>query len=234
VVSKARHVSTLEVDGLRVELQRRQMKTVRLSARPDGSIRLSAPHSVDEALLRNFIRKNRDWVIRERDRSLTARAPSENFRHGGRVRLWGQWHEVVRAPGARAKAELVDGRVRIVAPDDAGAARAVDRLRRKEIGEALARIAPDLEAHVGQTPAGYRFRAMTSRWGTCNVVTRQITLNTWLVQRSVSELEYVVAHELAHLVESGHGPRFRAVLDRVVPDWRRRRTLLQSVLPPRD
>lgn len=147
--------------------------------------------------------------------------------------LWGRWHEVVREQGDRAIAALRDGRVHITAPDDDGAARAVERLRRREIEGVVTELAPRLEERVGQSAAGYRFRAMTSRWGSCNVVTRQITINTWLVQREPDELEYVLCHELAHLIERGHGPRFRAVMDRVLPGWRPVRRRVQAVLPPR-
>lgn len=223
----------LEVDGMRIELTRKRMRSARLGVRPDGTIRLSAPLGAGEARLVAFVREHRDWLLRQQSQQRDRQAPWEDLRNGGRVLLWERWHEVIRGHATRARATLGDGVVLLDAPDDAGAMRAVDRLRRQELEAAVGRIAPPLEERIGQQPAGYRYRAMTSRWGTCNTVTRWITVNTWLVQRSSVELEYLLAHELAHLVEAGHGARFQAVLDDAMPGWRPVRARLQSVLPPR-
>ncbi len=69
---------------------------------------------------------------------------------------------------------------------------------------------------------------MTTRWGTCNVRARRITLNLELARREPELLEYVVVHELAHLIESGHNARFYAVMDRALPDWRLKRRALNE------
>ncbi len=69
---------------------------------------------------------------------------------------------------------------------------------------------------------------MTTRWGTCNVKARRITLNLELARREPELLEYVVVHELAHLIEAGHNQRFYAVMDRALPDWRLLRKALNE------
>lgn len=221
------------MDGLRIELTRKQVRSARLAVRPDGTIRMSAPHRAGRERLVAFVREHREWLVRQQAEQRARQAPIEDFHHGGRVLLWGRWHEVSRTHAAKARAELRDGLVHLAAPDDDGATRAIERLRRRELEAAVGRLAPPLEERIGQRPTGYRFRAMTSRWGTCNTATRWITVNTWLVQRSEAELEYLLAHELAHLVERGHGPKFKAFLDDALPGWRPVRARLQAVLPPR-
>lgn len=72
-------------------------------------------------------------------------------------------------------------------------------------------------------------RRMTTRWGTCNTVTKRITLNLELGRRDPQLLEYVVVHELAHLIERGHNQRFYAVMDAHLPDWRLRRRVLNGL-----
>lgn len=229
-----RHRSAiLHVDGLVIHLTRGHQKTARLVLRPDGTIRLSAPHRMPERVLHEFVREHRDWILAARERQMLRQAPSEHLGNGGRLLLWGQWHEVARREASRASATIKEGKVIVAAPDDDAAARAVGRLRRRELERVVAELAPGLEARVGQRPTNYRYREMTSRWGVCNTATRVITLNTWLVQRPPAELEYVLVHELAHLVEPGHGPAFRAVVGRVLPDWQARRRALQATLPPR-
>jgi len=72
-----------------------------------------------------------------------------------------------------------------------------------------------------------RFRHMKTRWGTCNTRSHCICLNLELARRPAEALEYVVAHELAHLRVPGHGKRFYALMDEVMPDWRARKLTLR-------
>ncbi len=92
--------------------------------------------------------------------------------------------------------------------------------------------APPLVAHwaavMGVETPDIAVRRMTSRWGTCNTQTRRITLNLELARRDGALLEYVIVHELAHLVERGHNARFYAVMDAHLPDWRARRRVLNG------
>ena len=71
------------------------------------------------------------------------------------------------------------------------------------------------------------YRNMKSRWGSCQPATGRICINVRLALYPPECLEYVVVHELAHLIERGHGPRFKAILDAVMPDWKARRDKLR-------
>jgi predicted metal-dependent hydrolase len=91
---------------------------------------------------------------------------------------------------------------------------------------------PDLVARwaaiMGLAMPDITIRRMTSRWGTCNTQTKRITLNLELGRRDPALLEYVIVHELAHLIERGHNARFYAVMDAHLPDWRQRRRTLNG------
>lgn len=71
------------------------------------------------------------------------------------------------------------------------------------------------------------YRNMTSRWGSCQPATGRICINVRLALYPPECLEYVVVHELCHLLERGHGPRFQALMDSFLPDWRDRRAKLR-------
>lgn len=71
------------------------------------------------------------------------------------------------------------------------------------------------------------YRNMTSRWGSCQPSTGRVCINVRLAAWPPRCLEYVVVHELCHFLEPGHGPRFRALMDRFMPDWRERKDLLR-------
>ncbi len=100
----------------------------------------------------------------------------------------------------------------------------------------LKRAAPQLVEYwalvMGVAVPQISIRRMTTRWGTCNTVAKRITLNLELARRDPSLLEYVVVHELAHLIERGHNQRFYAVMDQHLPDWKHRRKVLNGTAAP--
>ena len=83
------------------------------------------------------------------------------------------------------------------------------------------------EPVLGVRPSKVVYRKMTSRWGSCQPETGRICINVVLAICPIDCLEYVVVHELCHLRVPGHGPRFRALMDSVMPDWEKRRQKLR-------
>lgn len=104
--------------------------------------------------------------------------------------------------------------------------------RAKEImTERVSRLLPHWTEVVGRTPTAITYRVMTSRWGSCTISTGRIRLNLVLAEMPEGFTQYVLVHELTHLWEHGHGPRFRARMDRYLPDWREwRRRINQRVI----
>ena len=89
---------------------------------------------------------------------------------------------------------------------------------RERIPEMIAKWEP----RIGVTVVEWRIRRMKTRWGSCNTAARWIWLNSELAKKPVPCLEYVVLHEMAHLIERRHNDRFRGILDRAMPGWRAR------------
>ena len=77
-----------------------------------------------------------------------------------------------------------------------------------------------------------RTRRMSSRWGSCQPQTAAITLNERLLHAPVECVEYIIVHELAHLVQPDHSPAFHAVVAEVMPDWKARRQRLREAVIP--
>jgi predicted metal-dependent hydrolase len=113
------------------------------------------------------------------------------------------------------------------APPPLQAGPEAERLRRQ-----LRREAPPLIAYwadrMGLPIPHVSYRRMTSRWGSCNHQQRRISLSLELARRDPELLEYVIVHELAHLIEPSHNHRFYAVMDTYLPDWRAKRKQLNG------
>lgn len=154
---------------------------------------------------------NARWVLGR----LAALAPVLRFRDGAVVPIGGVAHEIRHRPGARGGAWIADGALIVTGEESFLARRVADFLRaeaKRRIGDSAARHAPLL----GRAPRLIRVKDTSSRWGSC---TSDGTLAfSWrLVLAPPWVLDYVVAHELAHLVEMNHSDRFWAQVDRLTP-----------------
>ena len=221
--------SLLQVGSVRAEVTYKQVKNLRLRVvPPDGVVKVSVPFGVPEAQVEEFVRSHEQWLAKAREQVRLANPLREPLHNGGRARLWGRWLEVRVEDATRAGARL-DGDVVVVSgPDEAAHRRGLENLYRREMQAALPALFSRYEPLVGRRHEQLKLRRMTSRWGTCNNRTASITLNTALAEHPPEALEYVVVHELAHLIERGHGQRFHALMDRLLPQWRQRRKALRG------
>ncbi len=103
---------------------------------------------------------------------------------------------------------------------------------RAQLKEAVPPLVEYWADRMGVPMPTLAFRRMTTRWGTCNTQTKRITFNLELGRRDPELLEYVVVHELAHLIERGHNERFYKVMDTHLPEWRILRRVLNGSSPP--
>ena len=84
----------------------------------------------------------------------------------------------------------------------------------------IKRILPRWERITNLKPTGWQTKYMKTRWGTCNTVTKKIWLNVQLAKKTPECLDYVILHELIHLVEKHHNDHFKSLMDRYMPMWR--------------
>lgn len=87
---------------------------------------------------------------------------------------------------------------------------------------------PMIEAATGLRSNGWTVRKMTTRWGSCNTKTHHLNFSLMLADKSDELLDYVIVHELVHTKVANHGPNFKAYMDRLMPDWRRRQRELRG------
>lgn len=92
----------------------------------------------------------------------------------------------------------------------------------------IAAFNSEMEAIVGVHVNHWSIRAMKTRWGTCNTTKKRICLNLYLIQYPVICLEYVIVHELVHLLEASHNQRFYALMSQFMPAWKDYRILLKA------
>lgn len=104
----------------------------------------------------------------------------------------------------------------------------LDKLYRKEIKKCLPEVIERMEPLVGVHAQGWQLRAMSTRWGSCTIKTAKIRINVRLAAYPRECLDYVVVHELTHLLEPTHNARFHALVARVIPNEKEIRKILRK------
>lgn len=230
----------LNVDGLEIPVSvvRKRVKNLNLRVRADGTVTLSIPQHLPLARAREFLDRKGDWIA-ERVRRNIERRPSPDLAGElpDRIPLWGKLvpRDSVQANSGQAASDRDasgQGAPGQTAIDQA----ALDELYRTEVLRALPDVVERMEARIGVHATRWSVRVMKTRWGSCTPKTGAIRINARLAAYPPECLEFVVAHELVHLLEPSHNARFHALLDEFCPDNRgiARRLKQQPISSERD
>ncbi len=227
-------------DGQRIDFvfERKRVRNLNLRVRRDGSVYVSANERVPTAMADAFVRRKGAFILaaqkRMRESALKAQ-PERRYADGETLLVLGKETPIRVRKSERDRAELRDGALCLELRDPLDAAcreRLVkdylDRTCRRACGEAMERLWPVFSALGAREPT-LRYRWMRSRWGSCIAPRAAITLNKWLGGAPSCCIEFVLAHELCHLLRPDHSPAFYRLLTQVQPDWKERKALLESL-----
>ena len=218
--------SQLRIGDITVDVVQKDIKNVYLSVHPPtGRVRISAPKRMKMETIRVFAVSKQGWIkrqqkkIREQERE-TPREFLENESHY----VWGKRYlltisEREEPPSIELKHSRMHMRVRPGA--DAQKRQAlVEAWYREQIKTAVPTLLTQWEPKLGVKVERVYVRRMKTKWGSCNYTARTIRFNTELAKKPPECLEYVVVHELIHMLEPSHNGRFVALMDRFIPQWK--------------
>ena len=220
----------IDVRGISVEVVRKDIKNLHVGVYPPvGRVRVAAPLRLDDEAVRLAVISRLGWIRRkqaefaQQDRQSQREfvtGESHYFR-GRRYRLDVIEHD---APPAVRLLNNTMMALRVRPGTDRDAREAVlDQWYRRQLRDQLPVLRAKWARKVGVTIDDVRIKKMKTRWGTCNRDARRIWLNLELVKKPASCLEYIVVHEMVHLLERNHNDRFRELMDRLMPQWRMHR-----------
>ena len=220
----------LDIRGIPVEVVHKDIKNLHVGVYPpSGRVRVAAPLRLDDEAVRLALISRLGWIRRqqaefERQERQSQRefvTGESHYFEGRRYRLSVMEHT---GPPAVRLVNNTTMEMRTRSGDDRDAREAVlHRWYRYQLRNRLPPLLDKWEQKVGVTVEDLRIRKMKTRWGTCNTGARRIWLNLELAKKPVSCLEYIVVHEMVHLIERTHNDRFRDLMDRLMPQWRMHR-----------
>jgi predicted metal-dependent hydrolase len=232
--------SQFPVGDITVNVTLKDIKNIHLRVRPPtGEVRLSAPRRVNAEALWAFAVSRAGWIKRQQ-RKLRAQTRETARHYVSREShyVWGQrclLSVVERNLTPTVEQQHTRLRMRVRPGTDTSRRKTVlESWYRTQLKQAVPPLLKKWQATMGVEVTQWYVRRMKTKWGSCNYRARTIRLNTELAKKPRECLEYVVVHELVHLLEPSHNDRFRGLMDRYLPKWQLYRDTLNEQPLPHD
>jgi predicted metal-dependent hydrolase len=219
-------IHQITVNELVVDVVRKDIKNLHLAVYPPGGrVRVAAPLLVDDEAVRLFTISRLRWIRRqqakfenqERQSAREFVSGESHYYRGNRYLL-----SVVYGDGVPRVILLDKTTMELLVPtgsDTAQRERVLLNWYRQQLKEAVPPLISKWEAIIGVTGTAWGVKRMKTKWGTCNIEARRIWLNLELVKKPAHCLEFIVVHELVHMLERHHNDRFTAAMNIFMPQW---------------
>jgi predicted metal-dependent hydrolase len=225
----------LKLGDIDVDVVLKDIKNVHLGVYPpSGRVRISAPLRMKLDTIRVFAISKLGWIkqqqrkLREQERETPREYLDRESHH-----VWGRRYllkviECDEAPSVELKHSRIFLRLRPGSSDSKKHA-VVEEWYREQLKKAVPALIAKWEPFIGVKMERFFVQKMKTKWGSCNPRARNIRLNTDLAKKPRECLEYIVLHEMVHLLEPTHNARFIALMDRFMPQWRFHREQLNRL-----
>ena len=228
-------IETIQLGEISIRVTRKAIKHVHLSVHPpSGRVTLSAPSATRLEVARAYAISKLDWIREQQTRLRNqARESPRKFVERESHYLWGRRHLLTVAfRDAKPSVSLDHKRITLtVRPGSDAAKRAevIHEWHKTLLHEVVPVFIRKWEPKLKVKVVGYFLQRMKTKWGSCNHRAAHIRLNTELVKKPKDLVEYVVVHEMVHLLEPTHTDRFIAILGEHYPSWREARAELNDL-----
>ncbi len=202
-----------------MKIVRKRIKNLYIRVEEDGTVKISAPLHTPAGIIEKLIEKNRkklEKIVKEKKKSLIDYSSAEA------IPFLGGFVNVVKVKSNRDYFEFKGGKLYLYLKDTEG-----ERVRDLVFQWYLVEIKRVIENFISKYSSlipkrieRVRVREMKTRWGSCNSTKGYLNFNVKLAQKPLKGIEYVVVHELTHLIYPDHGEGFYKTLESLMPDWR--------------
>ncbi len=225
--------SILQIQNIEIEVYYKKIKNLHIGVYPpDGKVRISAPLQMNDDAVRLSIISRVGWIKRQMHRFKDQERQSKremvsgesHYFEGRRYRL-----AVITQVG-RPEVKIVNNsfiQIKIHSESTRNEReRILDNWYRKELRKRIPPLLEKWQKKIGVEVNAVNIKKMKTLWGSCNIEKKRIWLNLELMKKNPQCLEYILVHEMVHLLERHHNERFRQFMDRFLPNWESRRDAL--------
>ena len=210
----------------------KDIKNVHLSVYPPhGEVRVSAPLKTNLDTLRVYLSSRITWIKKHQLKfNLQKRVSPREFltRESHYIRGKRCLMEVI-TNSDHCGVEMDHTSIKLHLKSESDASKTYQKWQRSELKKDITTLLQKWEPEIGVKSSKFVIRKMKTRWGSCNPVLKTINLNLNLIEKAPEHLEYVVVHELIHLIERKHNANFVAHMDKFIPNWKQLKSELNSL-----
>jgi predicted metal-dependent hydrolase len=228
-------ISTIELGDISVEVIKKDIRNVHLSVYPPaGRVRISAPLRMDKDTIRVFAIAKLGWIRKQQKKLREQERESEReYLNRESHYVWGKRYllrvvEKEVAPSIEIKHSALVLNIRPGA-NEAKKREVLERWYREQIRELAPRLIAKWERIIGVKVQDFYVQRMKTKWGSCSAPAGTIRLNSELAKKPRECLEFIVVHEMVHLLERTHNRRFISLMDQFMPRWQSHRDLLNRL-----
>ena len=220
----------INVDDLVVTIKyRKNMKNIYLKVEKNADVVVSAPPRTPNYLIKKLIRDNIDEIKLRRNNILMNDYTMKQYVTGEKHIIFGKEFVLEVKLGNKNVVRLSDDKIILVIKDkDQDREQIVTSYLRKVLYNKALEFSNKYEKIMGIHAEQLRIKKMKTRWGTCNIEAKRIWINYELIKYPIECLEHIVVHELTHLLETNHTPRFYALLGKYYPNFRENDKLIKE------
>lgn len=191
---------------------------------PNGNVVVSAPLSMSDEAIERFVRTKASWIKKQVAQfDNQSRQSEREYVSGETLYVWGKQYFLQTEFGNKNSILLSGDKAILTVRKESTAEQRETFVRewyRGLLKAEIAQLLPKWEKITGLKVVGWQTKYMTTHWGTCNTNSGKIWLNLQLAKKTPECLEYVILHELIHLVEKTHNARFVSLMNQYMPMWR--------------
>jgi predicted metal-dependent hydrolase len=216
----------MKLHGIDIEVVQKRIKNIYLSVcPPTGSVRVSAPKRMTLEMIRVFVTSKFNWIKKQQEKlSTQAREVAKEYVEHESHYFNGKHYllkvvEENAPPCVRLSHPHIILQIR---PNTPQVKRRVilEAWYCEQLKEQVSTLVSQWEKKMGVSVSQVVIRKMKTRWGSCSPARRSIRINLELAKRPLEHIEYIVVHELVHLLEPSHNKRFKGFMDQFLPQWR--------------
>ena len=222
---------------IKYELHRKNVKNINMRIKPDGTIFVSASNRISEEKINLFLEEHSDFIfdVLKKYEEIEKNKPKESeYKTGEKIKILGTERTIKVECGNKNNVTCDKYFLTLTVKDIDDfelKKKVIDKWKKEQTTNLVTEICeamyPYFKKHVPEFPQ-IKFRKMTSRWGSCRPKSNILTFNTLLIETPLECIEYVVAHEFTHFLEPNHSRAFYSELEKIMPDWKLRRNLLNN------
>lgn len=225
------------INNFQIEINRKQVKNINLKVYPDLTIKASIPENIDIKTVEKMIISKEEWIKKQLKRyEEQNRITKRNYVSGEDCYVNGKRYilRVYDSNNPNIKFEKNNTIAMYVRKSSSteNKERLMNDFYRDILEKKLVKYVPIWEEKIGVKSNYCLIRKMKNKWGSCNAEKKEITFNLDLAKKKDVEIQYVIIHELIHLIENSHNEKFRNLMYEFCPKWEKYHCSLNEVLNP--